>query len=102
MKNALNRLCEVIRQAPLGGFFGITFLFTWALLPFAATSIPISLIALCGPAVAAFFVVSIDDRESRREYLARLTHWRFPLQWFVLALTLPMVISAVRSRVEYA
>jgi hypothetical protein len=50
------RLVGLIRGAPLTWFFVVAFAFTWALLPFAAVSIPVSLIALFGPAVAAVAV----------------------------------------------
>lgn len=102
MKNSFGRLCEVIRRAPLACFFSMTYVFTWSLLPLAATSIPISLVALCGPALAGFFVTVFEDSETRRKFHVRLNHWRFPLYWYALAITLPLLISSLRSGVEYA
>jgi membrane protease YdiL (CAAX protease family) len=90
-----------ISLAPLAWFIGIAFAFTWSLLPLAATSIPISLVALCGPAVAAFLVTAFEDRGQRREFFARMTDWRIPVRWYVLALTLPLLVSTIRSGVEY-
>lgn len=97
----MNRLIDVIRHAPLASFFVIAFVFTWALLPWAATSIAVSLVALCGPAVSAMVVTACEDRERRREFQARLTRWRLPLRWYVFVLLLPLCISAMRSGVEY-
>lgn len=90
------------RRASLAGFFGLAFLFTWALLPFAASSIPVSLVALCGPAVAAFAMAAAGGREERREFFARLTAWRVAPPWYALALLLPLPITAVRSGLEFA
>lgn len=101
MNQVPHSLLQLIRQAPLACFFVLAFAFTWSLLPLAATSIPVSLVALCGPAVAAVIVTALEGGECHREFLARLTHWRMPLRWLLLALVLPLLISTVKSAVEY-
>lgn len=95
-------MLRLIRRTPLASFLVLAFVFTWALLPLAAASIPVSLVALCGPAVAAFVVTAVQGGQGRREFLARLTDWRLPLRWVVLALALPLLVSAVRSVAELA
>jgi membrane protease YdiL (CAAX protease family) len=91
----------MFRRAPLPSYFGLTFLFTWSLLPTASTSIPASLVALCGPAVAAFVVAASTGGEAWRRFSLRMTHWRIPVHWYLLALLLPIPITALRSGFEY-
>jgi membrane protease YdiL (CAAX protease family) len=62
----------------------------------------VSLLALCGPAVAAFVVAAYRGREERRAFLARVTHWRVPPRWLLAALVLPLPVTALRSAIEYA
>jgi len=93
---------SLVRRAPLASFLGLAFLFTWALLPFASRSIPVSLVALCGPAVAAFAVTATLDRADRRAFLSRAGDWRLPPHEYLLALLLPLPISALRSGLEFA
>lgn len=82
-------------------FFVLTFAFTWALLPFAQQSIGVSLVALCGPAVAARIVCGFRTG-AWRELQARLNMWRVHIKWYALALALPLPISAGASCLEYA
>jgi membrane protease YdiL (CAAX protease family) len=91
---------RVARAAPLACFFGVTFLFTWALLPWARVSILVSLLALCGPAVGALVVAVAMGRSEARELSDRVTDWRLPAHWYVFALFLPVPISALRTALE--
>ncbi len=102
MNVRISRLAKLIRQTPLSSYFVLSFLFTWSLLPLAATSIPISLAALCGPAIAAFIVMGIMDHEERRKFYTCVTEWRIPLCWYIIALLLPLPITALRSSLEKA
>jgi membrane protease YdiL (CAAX protease family) len=79
----------------------LTFLFTWSLLPFADTSIPISLVALCGPAVAAFATAALIGRAALGDLADRLAQWRVAPGWYVLALLLPLPVSAMAAGLEY-
>ncbi|MBK9214146.1 MAG: CPBP family intramembrane metalloprotease [Chloracidobacterium sp.] len=58
---------------------------------------PASLLALCGPAVAAWVVTVADSATERRNFVGRLRCWRLPLRWYIAALLLPLAISALRS-----
>jgi membrane protease YdiL (CAAX protease family) len=89
------------RSAAFAIWLALTFLFTWALLPWAQSSIAVSLIALCGPAVAAGTVALLGIDDDRHGLKTRLTEWRVRPRWYVLALTLPVAISLVRSGVEH-
>src|SRR5262245_52723075 len=90
----------VANRAPVLSFFALAFLFTWSLLPFTSVSIWVSLIALCGP-VAAAVAVSLLRPPEWREFRGRLTDWRIPPRWYLLAILLPVLISALRSGIEY-
>jgi membrane protease YdiL (CAAX protease family) len=98
----MNRFVESARRVPLGWYLGIAFAFTWALLPLAANSIPVSLVALCGPAVAALLVTAAMPATERLAFRSRLTDWRLPIRWYLLALALPWPVTLLRSGLEYA
>lgn len=93
-------LSLLARRAPLAAFFVLAFALTWALLPLAATSIAVSLVALCGPAVAAGVVSALAGGELHAQFRRRLLAWRLAPGWYVLALALPLPITALRSGVE--
>jgi membrane protease YdiL (CAAX protease family) len=82
-------------------FFGLAFLFTWALLPAARTSTVIGLIALFGPAAAALIAAALAGREQLHHLASRTTLWRVPVRWFIIALAFPLLISALASSLEY-
>lgn len=91
-----------MNHAALGWYLLIAFAFTWSLLPWAADSIAVSLIALCGPAVAALIVTLSADVAERRAFLLRLTAWRLHIRWYVVALAIPWPVSLLRSGFESA
>jgi membrane protease YdiL (CAAX protease family) len=82
-------------------FFLLAFAFTWALLPWAQQSMAVSLIALCGPAVAARVASMAASLEDRQAFRARLNDWRHSPWWYALALLLPLPISGFASLLEY-
>lgn len=91
-----------ILHKPVTWFFLLAYAFTWSLLPFAKISIVFSLVALCGPAIAALIVSSTEPADLRAEFHARLLRWRIPLRWYMLAISLPLIASALRCELEYA
>ncbi len=96
----MRSLAALVRQSPLASFFALAFAFTWALLPLAASSIAVSLVALCGPAVSAMVVSAVVGGAMRPQFRERLLQWRVAPGWYVLALLLPLPITALRSGVE--
>jgi membrane protease YdiL (CAAX protease family) len=98
----MSRLVDWVRRAPAVWFLAIAFAFTWSLLPLAANHLAASLVALCGPAVAAVVVTAAAPSADRLAFRTRLTHWRIPIRWYVLALALPLPISLLRSGIEFA
>ena len=87
-------------RSRLATFFILACAFTWALLPYTGVSVYVALVALLGPAVAAFVTAAVSGREAWRDLLARVTAWRMPLRWYVIALVLPVVISLLRTGIE--
>lgn len=78
----------------------MAFAFTWALLPYAGGSIPISLVALTGPAVAALATAVLAGRRELNDLAARVTAWHLPVRWYAIALLLPLAVTALRTAIE--
>jgi membrane protease YdiL (CAAX protease family) len=95
------RLSNLARRCPLTIFILFTFAFTWALLPRASLSVAVSLLALCGPAVAALATAGLRGPEELRALRDRITSWRVPARWHLLALLAPLPISALASSLQY-
>jgi membrane protease YdiL (CAAX protease family) len=85
-------------------FFALAYAFTWSnWLPQALASrgiaslqVPgfVTLLAGYGPALAAILVVSlIYGRAGLRELFSRLVRWRAGLQWYLIALFLPALVT---------
>jgi membrane protease YdiL (CAAX protease family) len=86
---------------PLATFVLLACAFTWALLPFARISIVFSLIALLGPAFAAWVVATRSGRKAVEDLRARILEWRVPRAWIATALLLPIPVTALRSAIEW-
>jgi membrane protease YdiL (CAAX protease family) len=74
---------------------------TWALLPFAQASVAVGLVALFGPAAAAVITAALGGRQELGDLCTRVTFWRVPIRWYVLALFLPLPITTLASVLEY-
>ena len=94
-------ITRLVRRHPLPSFFSLACVLTWALLPAARTSIPISLLALFGPAVAALGVATVTGPTEIRAVWQRLTTWRVSLAWYTVACALPLAISALSCALSY-
>lgn len=91
----------VVRH-PLVAFFTLAYAFTWALLPFAAASRAVALLSLFGPAAAAAVIARIEGAEAWRELRERLLGWRVPTRWYLLAISLPFLVSILSSGIQKA
>lgn len=84
-------------------FFGLAYLLSWypwilALLR-GRTSGPNPL----GPLVAGLIVTAIvSGRAGLREYFGRIVHWRVNPKWYLIALTLPVVLCLSAAVVPFA
>ncbi len=82
-------------------FFVLACTFTWALLPLTRTSLVFSLVALLGPAAAALITAGLGGREQLFDLWRRVATWRVPVFWYLAALLLPLIVSGLRSCIEY-
>src|SRR5262245_13373336 len=87
-------------RRPLLTFFVLAFALTWALLPLARYSVAIAVTSLLAPAAAAFITAARLGPDARRDLRERIVRWRVPLVWYVVALVLPLVVSALRTGIE--
>jgi membrane protease YdiL (CAAX protease family) len=94
-------LLACVRRSPVITFFVLAYACTWMLLPFAGRSIVVSLLALMGPAVAAVTTAALCGRDVLDDLRTRTARWRVPVRWYVLALAMPLPISAFRTGIEF-
>lgn len=96
----------MVRKYALPFFFLLAYLFTWShWLPQALTArgsasiqVPgfVTLLAGYGPALAAIILSSLAyGRQGLRELFGRLLRWRVGIQWYVVALFLPVVVTVL-------
>lgn len=96
----------MIKKYALVIFFLLAYLFTWSnWLPQALVSrgivsmqVPgfLALLAGYGPALAAIIVASLAyGRQGLRELFGRLLRWRVAIQWYLIALFLPLLITVL-------
>lgn len=94
----------MIKKYALVIFFALAYVFTWsnwlpqALNSRGVTSIQVpgflTLLAGYGPALAAIIVASLaHGRQGLRELFGRLFRWRVGIQWYLIALFLPVLIT---------
>jgi membrane protease YdiL (CAAX protease family) len=85
----------------LAVFIVLTFTFTWSLLPAARSSIAVSLVALCGPAVAAVVTAWWQGPDHLRALARRIVLWRTGARWYVIALLAPPGVSALSVTLQW-
>jgi membrane protease YdiL (CAAX protease family) len=90
----------VAQRWPLVTFYGLAFACTWALLPMAGRSIPVALIALCGPAAAALMTAGLLGPPQLADLRRRTLQWRVSIRWYAVALLLPPLVSGLRTVFE--
>lgn len=94
----------MMKKYSLAIFFLLAYLFTWSnWLPQALTSrgivslqVPgfLTLLSGYGPALAAIIVVAlVYGWQGPRELFGRLLRWRVGIQWYLIALLLPVLIT---------
>jgi membrane protease YdiL (CAAX protease family) len=96
----------MIKKYALAIFFLLAYLFTWSnWLPQAlasrgmpSTQVPgfLTLLAGYGPALAAIIVACLAyGRQGLSKLFGRLLHWKVGIQWYLLALLLPVFITVL-------
>lgn len=87
----MHRLRSIVTAHPIGAYLAIAFSTSWVLTVASSISIVFALLALFGPALAAIIVTRLDG--TWPELRARITGWRRPVRWYVLALGIPFAVA---------
>jgi membrane protease YdiL (CAAX protease family) len=87
---------SVVMRHSLVTYFILAYALTWMLAPLLTISLLLGVVGLLMPAVAAIVVTALTEgKPGVKTLLQRLTLWRVGLRWFVAALGLPVLLSAV-------
>jgi len=104
-------LANWLRQAPLPGYFVLTFAWSWACwglspaikpqLPWLATLLMFA--GSFGPSLAAVVVVASTRKwVGLRAWLARCLRWRIGWAWWAFALLLPLAVMSIAAGLHIA
>ena len=86
---------SLVKRHPLVTYFVLAYTLTWALAPLLTISLLLGVVGLFMPAVAAVIVSAMTEGRPRvKDLLKRLKLWRVGLRWYVVALGLPVLLSA--------
>ena len=100
-----------LQQAPLLGFFALTFAWSWAcwaLSPAIRPQLPwLATLLMCagsfGPSLAAIVVVASTRPAGRlRAWLSRCLQWRIGSGWCAVALLLPLAVMLLAAGLHIA
>jgi membrane protease YdiL (CAAX protease family) len=86
---------SLVMRHPLVTYFILAYALTWVLAPLLTISLLLGVVGLLMPAVAAIVVTALTEgKPGVTTLLQRLKLWRVGLRWYVVALGLPMLLSA--------
>jgi uncharacterized protein len=86
---------SLVKHHPLVTYFVLAYALTWVLAPLLTISLLLGVVGLLMPAVAAIVVTAFTEgRPGVKTLLQRLKLWRVGLRWYVVALGLPVLLSA--------
>jgi membrane protease YdiL (CAAX protease family) len=92
----MDEIKSLVKHHPLVTYFVLAYALTWALAPLLTISLLLGVMGLLMPAVAAIVVTALTEgRPGVKTLLQRLTIWRVGVRWYVVALGLPVFLSAV-------
>jgi uncharacterized protein len=86
-------LQATIASHPIAAYLVIAYAVSWILTLLLSVSLVFGLLALFGPTLAA--VVVTRSEGSYSELRERITAWRQPIVWYVLAFGIPFVVAAI-------
>jgi membrane protease YdiL (CAAX protease family) len=101
---AHEKALQTLKRYPVVAFFALSYAITWPAWALEKRGLAVMAFpGYFGPALAALFIAAlVGGQESARDLLARLTHWRVPFKWWLVALLmavgvtlLPMAASAL-------
>lgn len=94
----MNTLTSFVRQNRLATFIVLTYLFSWWPAPLYALELFPFEIAAFGPFLAALMVLALaEGRAGVKTLLARMVRWRVSVQWYLIALGLPVLLGGLAS-----
>jgi membrane protease YdiL (CAAX protease family) len=86
---------SLVMRHPLVTYFILAYALTWVLAPLLTISLLLGVVGLLMPAVAAIVVTALTEgKPGVTTLLQRLKLWRVGLRWYVVALGLPVLLSA--------
>ena len=93
-----SNLTGVVKRYPLATFVVLAYVFSWwPLLLYTQGSSPTA-IASFGPFLAALVVLSMTRGGAAvRAWLSQMVRWRVGLQWYAVALGLPVLLAAIAT-----
>ena len=100
----MNPITSVVKRHPLGTFFGLTFVLTWAaMVPWlqgGGEDIPWFTF---GPMLAALIATAlVAGKPGLMALLRRQVHWRVGIGWYAVAIGLPIVLELVTVALNVA
>jgi membrane protease YdiL (CAAX protease family) len=91
----MNKVVALVKQYPLASFFILTYLLSWWAWPVYVANpnnFPLPLLP-AGPMLAALVITAVSDgRSGLKDLLSRSFRWRVNWRWYVVALSLPLVL----------
>ncbi|HZQ06884.1 MAG TPA: hypothetical protein VFD70_09925 [Anaerolineae bacterium] len=85
-----------VRQHALIVYFVLAYAVSWTLVAVLSVSFVFALLAVFGPAVAALIVTGLTEgRAGIKELLRYVVQWRVGFVWYVIAIALPFLVSAI-------
>jgi hypothetical protein len=85
----LSILSNIVKRYALPTFFILAYALSWCLVPWVGPSLQ-----PWGPALAALIVIAITEgKPGLKSWSGQLGHWRVSYKWYMLALSLPILIS---------
>jgi membrane protease YdiL (CAAX protease family) len=92
----MNGIKSLVKRHPVVVYFVLAYALTWALAPLLTISLLLGVVGLMMPAVAAVVVTAVtESKRGVKSLLRRLKLWRAGLRWYVIALGLPVLLSAI-------
>jgi uncharacterized protein len=86
---------SLVKRHPLVTYFVLAYALTWVLAPLLTISLLLGVVGLLMPAVAAILVTVVTEgKPGLKSLWQRLKLWRVGLRWYVVALGLPVLLSA--------
>jgi membrane protease YdiL (CAAX protease family) len=86
---------SLVKRHPLVTYFVLAYALTWILAPLLTISLLLGVVGLLMPAMAAVIVTAMTEGKPRvKDLFQRLKLWRVGLRWYVVALGLPVLLSA--------